>query len=185
MFKYTNDDSPPVERCVYGVNNRYSFELRTLPMPTPNQPVSSVYAEERARVNAEQKRLREKILAEGPANAALSAYREMRSDTIQTHRSIRSQYASYSAAKSAGDTMDAVTASLKPMRPPTAPASDIAREQSAIVHSSAPNMLLVQIALALVLISLLVYVFVPLQYAHSIVFLLMSVGIAVGIFLKK
>lgn len=78
-----------------------------------------------------------------------------------------------------------VTNSLNPLRPPTAPASDIAQVKKEIINIRSPNLLVIQIALVILLLCLLVYLFLPMNYAHPIVFLLSSVGLAVGIFLKK
>lgn len=75
--------------------------------------------------------------------------------------------------------------SLKPFRPPTAPASDIQIERKYILESSAPSFLVVQVALAVLLLALLAYGLLPANAAHPIALLLFAVGIAVGIFLKK
>jgi hypothetical protein len=143
------------------------------------------FKQELARVDNEQKLVREKIVAEASDMSAISAYQDIRADMKQKHGIVRSQYATYSSMKEVSDLMDSMTKSLKPMRPPTAPAEDLAAEKAAILRGSGPSFLLLQIALALVLVSMLVYVFVPFKYAHPIVFLVLSVGIAVGIFLKK
>jgi hypothetical protein len=74
---------------------------------------------------------------------------------------------------------------LKPLRPPTAPASDLAIARKDILESSAPNFLLIQVQLAIVILCLLAYSFLPLDYAPGVVVLLLSVGVAVGIFLWK
>ena len=78
-----------------------------------------------------------------------------------------------------------VVDSLKPLRPPTAPASDLAKERAAILDSSAPNFLLIQVELALVSLCLLAYLVLPTGTAQGLTVLLLSVGIAVGIFLWK
>lgn len=183
MFKYNSES--PVEKCVYATNNKYSFPLRPLPFPPKGKPVPSEYASERARVDQEQAKLLEKIRSEASTEEAISTYKDEQRNTIQRHSSLQSQYASYAAAKEVGDAIDKVTKSLKPMRPPTAPAEDIHKERRAILQGSGPNFLVFQIALVILLMCLLVYVFVPPTYAHGIVVLLLSVGIAVGIFLKK
>jgi hypothetical protein len=173
------------EKCVYATNNQYSFALRNLPMLQQGQKPSSEYAAELARVDQEQKRVLEQILTNAPTDEKLATYKDLRRETVQKHSTLQSQYASYFAAKEAGDAIAAVTETIKPMRPPTAPAEDINKERSAILRGSSPNFLLFQIALVILLMCLLVYVFVPVEYAHGIVFLLLSVGIAVGIFLTK
>lgn len=99
--------------------------------------------------------------------------------SVEDHSQIRSQTAEFKPI------LQDVNQSLKPFRPPTAPASDIAMERKAIVESSAPNFLVVQVALAVLVLALLGYIVLPANLAHPIAFLLFSVGIAVGIFLKK
>lgn len=83
------------------------------------------------------------------------------------------------------DTVKDLVDTLKPLRPPTAPASDIAQERKSILTSTAPNFLLIQVELAVVILCLLVYAFGPLEYAPGITVLLLSVGVALGIFLWK
>lgn len=83
------------------------------------------------------------------------------------------------------DTIQEAVQELKPLRPPTAPASDIAIARKDILESSAPNFLLIQVELAIVILCLLAYVFLPLDYAPGVAVLLLSVGVAVGIFLWK
>jgi hypothetical protein len=182
-FKYNSETEE--EKCVYAMDNRYSFLLQSLPAPPMEDEVPPMYGEELARVKKEAKRVEEQILAEAPMNEKLSAYKDIQRDTVQRHSTLQSQYASYASIKEAGDAIAQVTASIKPMRPPTAPAEDIHKERSAILRGSAPNFLLFQIALVILLICLLVYAFVPAEYAHGIAFVLLSVGIAVGIFLTK
>ncbi len=83
------------------------------------------------------------------------------------------------------DTLQEAVDELKPLRPPTAPASDLAQARKDILESSAPNFLLIQVELAIVVLCLLAYSFLPLDYAPGVSVLLLSVGVAVGIFLWK
>jgi hypothetical protein len=83
-------------------------------------------------------------------------------------------------------TMKNVSDSLAPFRPPTAPASDIELEKKEIIKgSSGPNFLFLQAVILTLALSALCYLFLPLEYAHPIALLLLSVGVAVGIFLWK
>jgi len=182
-FKYSSEQ--PVERCIYALNNQYSFNLRTLPPLPPRGPQPPEYAAELTRVKEEHRRVLQQIQTNAPAHQAISVYKDVRAESVQKYGSLRSQYASYNAAREAGNAIAAVTQTLKPMRPPTAPADDIQKEKRALSESSAPNFLLFQVALVVLLICLLIYLFVPAQYAHGIVVLVLSVGIAVGIFLTK
>jgi hypothetical protein len=101
---------------------------------------------------------------------------------VEPHSQIRDDVARYTEQFT---TVEDVVNSLKPLRPPTAPASDLAIERKAILESSAPNFLLIQVELAIVILCLLVYAFLPLEVAPGLTVLLLSVGVAVGIFLRK
>jgi hypothetical protein len=105
----------------------------------------------------------------------------MDSDHVQRYEKIQSELATFRA----GEAIRNVSDSLKPMRPPTAPDSDIERERLAILSVVGKNMLLIQISLFIVFLALLTYLLVPTQYAHNVVFLLFSVNIAIGFFLWK
>lgn len=74
---------------------------------------------------------------------------------------------------------------LKPFRPPTAPSSDIEKERKAILTETEASLVVVQVALFSLLLSMLVYVFLPSSYSHLLVFLILSVAIALVFFLKK
>lgn len=82
-------------------------------------------------------------------------------------------------------TIREVNQSLTPLRPPTAPASDIEMSRKAIRESSAPNILFLQLLLGLLVLCLIGYALLPLGVAHGLALLLLSVGIALGFFLKK
>jgi hypothetical protein len=78
-----------------------------------------------------------------------------------------------------------VIKSLKPFRPPTAPASDLEKERKEITLLSARNLYFIQIALFLVVLAMLSYFVLPLDTANLIAFALLSVGIAMGFFLRR
>jgi hypothetical protein len=76
--------------------------------------------------------------------------------------------------------------SLTPLRPPTQPSSDIEMERKKILSRPGTiNLLIVQIALLIVSLCLVVYIVLPASIAHFAAFLILSVGIAVGIFLAN
>ena len=83
------------------------------------------------------------------------------------------------------DTLKDAVDALKPLRPPTAPASDLAIARKDILESAAPNFLLIQVELAILILCLLAYSFLPMEHAPGVTVLLLSVGVAVGIFLWK
>jgi hypothetical protein len=99
----------------------------------------------------------------------------------EPHSQIRTESAKYVEHY----TVQEVAESLKPLRPPTDPASDLARERKAILESSAPNFLLIQVELAVVILCLLAYLVLPMNIAPGVAILGLSVGVAVGIFLWK
>ena len=98
--------------------------------------------------------------------------------TVEAHSQTGSQAATFRAIRE-------VNESLAPLRPPTAPASDIAMSRKAIMDSSAPDIRLLQILLGILVLCLIGYALLPLGVAHGLAIVLLAVGIALGIFLKK
>lgn len=82
-------------------------------------------------------------------------------------------------------TLQSVLQKLKPFRPPTAPDSDIEKERKAILEQTEVSLVVAQVALFSFLLSMLVYLFLPSSYSHLLVFLILSVAIALVFFLKK
>jgi hypothetical protein len=78
-----------------------------------------------------------------------------------------------------------VTDSLKPFRPPTAPSSDLEKERKEITNLATRNLYFIQIALFLVVLSMLSYFMFSLDTANLIAFGLLCVGIALGFFLRR
>lgn len=74
---------------------------------------------------------------------------------------------------------------LKPFRPPTAPDSDLERERKAILKQTSTSLVVAQVALFSLVLSMIIYLFVPSSYAHMLVFLILSVAVALVFFLKK
>lgn len=186
-FKYAQEgggSQPVVEKCVFVTNNTYSVDLRALPSIPAGEPESSEYQTERNRFSQQLESINQRIQREAPVQDRMTSFRAQRDEDIAEYNRIQSEYANYSSAGTVAATIKQVTDSLKPMRPPVA-GSQINIERKRILESSQPNMLVIQVALAIAVLSLLVYIVVPAEYAHMIVFLLLSVGIAVGIFLKK
>lgn len=112
---------------------------------------------------------------------SLQQAQQDRAKYVEEYETIQSQAAVFRA----GEDIRKVSDSLKPMRPPTAPSSDIENERKAIVSVVQKNFLLIQISLFIILACLIVYMLVPAPYSHNIAFLLLSVNIAVGFFLWK
>ncbi len=104
---------------------------------------------------------------------------------VRQYERIQSEYASYVPVGQAAGAIQELNKRLRVPRPKTATEAEINKERKAIVRTNTPSLIVLQVALATVVLCLLVYVFVPAKYAHGIALLILSVGIAVGIFLKK
>jgi hypothetical protein len=186
-FKYAQeggDTSPLVEKCVYSKNNEYFVQLRQMPAPDPREPPAD-YAREQKRVSDEIKVLRDRIFREAPTQEKIQSLKAQRESDAREYSSIQSQYANYSSAGEVAAALQTTAQGLRGIRPPVAGSRDIEAEKRKLLQGSKPNMLLIQVAIAVTVLALLVYLLVPVQYAHPIAFLLVSMGIAVGIFLRK
>ena len=95
---------------------------------------------------------------------------------------IQSEYANFNQYS---ESIKNVSDSLKPMRPPTAPSSDLEIERKKIIELQAPHFLFIQIVLGLLVTALISYVVLPAEYAHGIAFLLLSMAISFGFFLRR
>ena len=104
---------------------------------------------------------------------------------VRDYQRIQSEYASYVPIGDAAKAIQETNKQLRVPRPKTATEDEITRERKAIVRTKTPSLLVLQVALVTIVLCLLVYVFAPAKYAHGIALLVLSVGIAVGIFLKK
>ena len=183
-FKYMQESgSPPGEYCVSMYDNSVKIKLKSLPMINPAAtPNLEPYTAERARVDAEIKAASDQVASKMTVEDALRDAQSQMAANINAHSQIRTEFAKYTENFT---TVKSLVDTLKPLRPPTAPASDLAIERKAILDSSAPNFLLIQVELAIVILCLLVYAFLPLEVAPGLAILLLSVGVAVGIFLRK
>lgn len=186
-FKYAQEGgetSPLVEKCVYSKNNEYFIELRQMPPQEAEGPPAD-YGREQKRFSDELKVLRDRIFREAPTQEKIQSLKSQRESNAREYSSIQSQYASYSAAGEVAAALQTTAQGLRGIRPPVAGSRDIESEKRKLLQGSKPNMLLIQVAIAVTVLALLVYLLIPVQYAHPIAFLLVSMGIAVGIFLRK
>ena len=103
---------------------------------------------------------------------------------VSSYGRIRSEYATYSD-QGITTAIHETEQALKPLRPKTAPADDLALERRKISLDARQSLLLVQLALFLVFLSLLAYVVLPRDWANGISFLLLCVGIGSGFFLRR
>jgi len=83
------------------------------------------------------------------------------------------------------DAIRTTNQSLKPLRAKTAPSDDLERERRAISLDARQSLVLVQLALFLMVLSLLSYLILPRGWANGISFLLLCVGVASGFFLRR
>ena len=212
-FKYLQEQDPPGEFCVSMYDNTARVQLMPLrapppppPEPDPSEPqspeavaeraraqaeyatlraqVDTAYAAERNRVDTEIASLTQQVASKQPVQDALLDARAQMGANVSAYTKIRTELAQYETFDNPTSVKDLVD-ELKPLRPPTAPASDLAIERKAILESSAPNFLLIQVQLAIVILCLLAYSFLPMDVAPGVAVLLLSVGVAVGIFLWK
>lgn len=164
-------------KCVYKADNRFTVQTVQLPLPPPDT-LPKQYTDEIERFEEELAKVRQDIQRE---SQTFETAKSDQSKYVQQFEKIQSDLATFRSAEVIRNVSD----SLKPMRPPTAPDSDIERERMAILAVVRKNMLLIQISLFIIFLALLTYLIVPSQYAHNIVFLLLSVNIAIGFFLWK
>jgi hypothetical protein len=173
-FKYTQSGSD--EHCVYKTDNSFEVKLNALPQFTEDVEPTS-YANERTRVSQDIKNVLQRIIAK----RELESQTALAESTVSEYERIQSQYAKVGAT---GNQLRDMINSLETVRPPTAPAEDLAKERRLIIGPS-KQILLAQIALFSLLLGLLAFVFLPNTYAQFVAFLILCVGVAVGIFLSK
>ena len=173
-FKYTQTQSE--EKCVYKTDNSFEVKLNALPQFTDSEEPSS-YSNERTRISQDIAAILQRIIAK----RELEAQTSLAESTVSEYERIQSQYAKVT---STGNQLKEMVDSLKTLRPPTAPAEDLAKERRVILTPS-KKILLAQIALFSLLLALLALFFLPRTVAQFVAFLILCVGVAVGIFLSK
>jgi hypothetical protein len=106
--------------------------------------------------------------------------------SFSDYSKIQSEYATYSPRQEVDDQYREAANSVKPLRPPTAPAEDIQKVRSDILNPvQAPGVLYIQICLFIIFLCMLAYLVMPTSYAHGVSFLLLCVALSIGIFLRK
>lgn len=179
-FKYVD------KSCVYKTDNAYSIELMDVPIASPMRQFSI----EQQRFEAALRDVRKQIQTPQPTTTGSSGPAPVPPTTTPappTTTPVPPTTGSSGPAPftSTVDMLKSVSDSLTPHRPPTAPASDIEQERRSILQSSAPSMLLIHVSLFAVVLCLLAYAFIPVEYAHWISLVVLSMAVAVGIFLWK
>ena len=168
-FKYVQD--PPLEKCVHIENNGIAVSLTVLPLDVS----PATFQNERTRFQQDlAQKLQDLQTIQRDRNEVIGFQDASRIRGVQLS-STQKEYTGYKA-------LETTTNAIKPVR---SAESEIERERKAILSLTEPKLLLVQVVLALVIASLISYLLLPINVAHGLTFLLLCVGIAVGIFLKK
>jgi hypothetical protein len=175
-FKYMQN--PPTEKCVHKLENGIEIALNII----PTDALRTTFNTERTRFNTELAEKRQYYKTLQTQTNELQTLQDQ--STIQGARfsSIQTEYTGYKALEDVKKRMEDVNKSIKPLR---SAESEIEKERKAILSLTEPNLLLVQVVLALLIASLISYLVLPINAAHGLSFLLLCVGIAVGIFLKE
>ena len=185
-FTYVQDAAGTNGTCVHDKFKNKTISIRRLPkvefpagsteadIPRLTQSVQDIYNAEMQRLNFEGARVMEEIAVEEARPASTSDVKDYDKD--------QANHAAYTEGIT--KEIKEVKDSLKPFRPPTSPSSDLEKERQSITKDAKKNLFFLQLALFLILLVLLSYVILPLEYANPIAFLLLCLGIAVGFFLK-
>lgn len=185
-FKYAQESgNPPTERCVHVARNNRFVTLQSVPAPREGQPISPAYATETDRVATEIAKVKGLIKADEAEEKALGTLRDQKFGNAIEYSRIQGEYANFNEYRKDTAHIKRVSDSLKPMRPPTAPSSEIETERRKIIDAQSTHFLFIQIALALLVTALVGYMILPAQYAHGIAFLLLSTAISFGFFLRR
>ncbi len=185
-FKYAQEaGTPPTERCVHVARNNRFVTLQSVPAPRQGEPLPAAYATETDRVATEIAKVKGLIKADEAEEKALGMLRDQKFGNEREYSRIQSEYANFNQYTENAKAVKNVSDSLKPMRPPTAPSSELETERRKIIDAQEPYFLFIQVALALIVTALVGYMILPAQYAHGIAFLLLSMAISFGFFLRR
>jgi len=184
-FKYAQESGggagPPVSKCVHSVYNQFFFNLNSLPQLEANDPVPSTYATERERVETEAIRVNKEIADIG----VLGEVSRQRTKYVDEYTRIQSNYSDFKDSSATAEKIKEVNNTLKRMRAPTAPSSDLEKERKAILSIQTHDLFFIQFSLFLLVLVFLTYVTLPTDTAHILSFLLLSVGVSIGFFLTR
>jgi hypothetical protein len=171
-------NGPPTIKCVHVSQNSLFFPLTALPQVNRDEPIPTIFEDELKRVESEAQRLN----TQARMNESVG---DLREQNVREYSKIQSEYSAYKDSDSAAREIERVKNSLKPFRPPTAPASDLEKERKEITEIAKRNLFFVQAALFLVVLAMLSYLVLSLETANMISFALLCVGIAMGFFLRR
>lgn len=188
-FKYFQEPGGvggrPIEKCIYIANNAYQVSLMALPQPVAGQSNGDQYSRELERFLREIEEIRARARKDMERRQNVAKYKEEDSVRGIQFARLQGEYAGISEVAAGSTYLKEVSDSLKPFRPKTAPASDIEIERRAIQTIVRQNLTLIQAVLVLVVLALVSALVLPATYAQYVTFLLLCVGVAIGIFLRK
>ncbi len=203
-FKYIQEaggtQGQPVQKCIHLRRNNRSFTLNSLPMVNlsrvseprtfeqaelVNPPVPAMFKEELDRVAAEKERVLKEVESDDKNGRLMNEARDQLTNNVRSFSKIETDYAVFNENKKLVEEIRKTNESLKPMRPPTAPSSDLEKERREITEIAKRNLFFVQAALFLVVLAMLSYFVFSLDTANLIAFALLCVGIAMGFFLRR
>jgi hypothetical protein len=179
-FKYLQASGGETDKCVYETNNLYSVDIQSIPV-TASQPALT---EERNRFYNLLYETQSKILEDIEARRTFSLENNLPGYQSE-YRAFQTKYAGYNSMKQNETLLEQTMQDLKPLRRETAPGSDMEVERKKIITISNKYVLVAQVALLTTLVCLVIYFVAPVPLAHGIVFLVVCVGIAIGIFLMS
>ena len=181
-FKFVEDGLFD-KRCVLIEDNRYSFPIERLAIPTPETQTN--YEEETTRVANQAAEARAQFAADQEARKDREKAERQRELQGTQYSKLQTEFSAYRSVQEAADEVKKITDSLNVARPDVAPGDEAEKEYRTIMGIVSQRLLLLQVVLALVVVSLIGYFILPLTAAHGLTFLLVCLGIAIGIFLKK
>lgn len=171
-FVYTKEGTQ--EKCMLLSDPTKTVLLQTLPM----SPDPSIARAEQTRVSTESA----VILSQNSGTRSLQIDDSQTDELVRKHERIRGDHADFYAVDSA---LNETIRELKPKRQPTAPADDLSRERQRILQGPGIDILMIQIALFLAVLSVLSFLVLDRDTAQGLTFFLLCTGVAIGFFLRK
>jgi hypothetical protein len=186
-FKYSLSGTAanPGGQCIALQDNTVTINLPSLPAINRGSPTPPSYAAERTRFTAELAKARARVAENAQTRTQIGLLNTQRAAQAADYSRIQTEYAGFSSALGTTEVIQDVSKSLKPFRPPTAPASDLEKERQAISSMTNQHLLVAQIALFIAVLVLLTYAIIPSAYTHIVALLLIACGVATAFFLRK
>jgi hypothetical protein len=173
-FQYTQEGG---EACILRTDATKRVSLTALPFNATD-----------AQHQAERTRVQEKVTAietEIQGRRDLVAAQTAPVEWAQAYDQVQKRYADYTGASAAID--ETIKTLRGRSRPPVAPAEDLSLDRRWLLSGQyeEPDVRFFQIALILLVLSMVGYFVLPLPVAHLVTTVLLGVGAAVGFFLRS